>query len=678
MNTALNRCVMRAFAALPSAMSIGAGGLEVAGAVEEEPQWDFGTCGKMHMVAVNSASDSVFDRNSDEDAGFFADNITLPVFERVGQKTSGDSSGGITDSRDTDWSQAGWAEGSELWSSKNWWSNNTTQAAAMTSEGQVTASPTTEVTTASLALSSHNDTGESGQGQKWLTRTYINVDSVGHDIDTGGALTATNEVLRQVARQCPDTRVILTGFSEGARVVSLVARQIGAGDGVIEPNKVAGVALFSDPLREDNQPVVASGADIPDGLPVEADSDEASMLENGSSDVVSQKSSVITEIPQASDPAHIGIVTETVLNDAPVDEEMSVESSVSSVSQTPEVVSRQEATESLEARETATSEVILPEGISSLPRSAPQGYETSRAAAARMLPGSFAGVQGPTTGGGISGLASGLGDFGALASKTVSWCIEGDLVCGMLEGSATRAIVDAVASQVNADNPVESLMAVADTLGPAVVLGGLESVAEDVSFGPGGFQVARASNPDETVIGRIATEATRSDSRLLGEMGARVLAASSKIAGMGLAAGITVARKTLTPSNLAAISAAGTSDPLLGIGVATAKFAEAALETVSVETATGVAGRVFDEVQAAGLNEQAVAQVATDAATWARLASNDSYASTPMTADGRSATAATVDWISALAGADSTTSAGRQVAGFDSAGAKDFLTHLAA
>ncbi|KQB84080.1 Cutinase [Corynebacterium oculi] len=660
----MNRSVssrLKIFLALGSVVSLGGVCVGVAGAQEvSEPQWDFGTCGKMHMIAVNSAQDSVFDRNSDEDAGFFADNITLPVLERVGQPVSGDGSGGITDDRDTDW---GVRRGETSWSSsQDWWGESTTSADV----------PELEEEQQDADFSSRQESddfsregGASGQDNdgKWLTRTYINIESVGDEVDIDGAVVAVNEALGKVERSCPDTRVILTGFSEGAQVASMVARQIGSAEGAVAPEKIAGVALFSDPLRDDGQPVVASGADTPEVMPVGALGQE-SFHDVDVDDIAASMSALATVGPEEGDDVAVSTTSSRHGDEA-----------ITSVSVTKSArpsVAHTDASSSVVPH----SSVELPAGISSLPRSAPEGYGSGDGGAAGLLPGSFARPQGPVAGGGIAGLTSGVGDFGALAAKTVSWCIDGDLVCGMPEGSATRTIVNAVAPDLDTDNPVASLMAVADTLGPAVVLGGLESVAEDVSFGPGGFQVARATSPDETLIGRIATEAQRADSRSLGEMGARVLAASSKIAGMGLAAGITVARKTLTPGNLAAISAAGTSDPLLGIGVAAAKFAEAALETVSFETATGAAARVFDEVQAAGLNEQAVASVATDAATWERLASTDSYAQVPMTADGRSATDATVDWISALAGGDSTVPATDQMVGFDAGAASDFLTNL--
>ncbi|WP_405183636.1 cutinase family protein (plasmid) [Nocardia sp. NBC_01377] len=49
--------------------------------------------------------------------------------------------------------------------------------------------------------------------------------------------------------QCPNTRLAVAGFSQGAAVVSDFAQDVGAGNGPVAPDRVAGVALLSDPTR---------------------------------------------------------------------------------------------------------------------------------------------------------------------------------------------------------------------------------------------------------------------------------------------------------------------------------------------------------------------------------------------------------------------------------------------
>jgi len=57
----------------------------------------------------------------------------------------------------------------------------------------------------------------------------------------------------RVLYQCPTTKLVLLGYSQGGHVVSMLAQQIGAGKaGTITAGDVALVATFGDPTRADN------------------------------------------------------------------------------------------------------------------------------------------------------------------------------------------------------------------------------------------------------------------------------------------------------------------------------------------------------------------------------------------------------------------------------------------
>lgn len=455
-------------------------------------------------------------------------------------------------------------------------------------------------------------------GDAVLTRTYINLE-VGSS-DTSAAKAKAEEVMREVQDTCGQaTRIVLLGFAEGAPVASELAEEIGNGSGVIPASRVAGVAVFSDATRAAGTATVVGGGELPEGMT--ADTSEGSVT----SASASVSSSVPTTVSSTPTPLSSPSVAATTTTSGPVSS--SASSSVSSAPGAFELPTP-----------TATASGLGTSGVSTTATSSP------------MLDGGLLGSF--PEGGGIA--AQEVQRFGELAGKTVSWCLSGDLVCGMPPGSATRTIADAIAPDFDLDNPTRSLTAIADTLGPAVVLGGLEAVAEGVSFGPNGFEISRAEDPDDTLIGRIASEAQRADNRDIGDMGIRALTAVSKIAGMGLAAGMTVAKDVITPANIAALTSAGLTNPVAGVVAAApsiaASLATAAMDLVSPATATGAAARVFDEAQAAGLDEQALASVATDAVTWQQLASADGYATTPVTAGGQTPAGATVDWISQLAG----------------------------
>lgn len=67
------------------------------------------------------------------------------------------------------------------------------------------------------------------------------------------ALTATAD---RIAADCPATALAVAGYSQGAQVVSQFARTVGAGEGPIAPERVAGIALYSDPDRAPDSPVI--------------------------------------------------------------------------------------------------------------------------------------------------------------------------------------------------------------------------------------------------------------------------------------------------------------------------------------------------------------------------------------------------------------------------------------
>ncbi|WP_330185953.1 cutinase family protein (plasmid) [Nocardia sp. NBC_01503] len=55
--------------------------------------------------------------------------------------------------------------------------------------------------------------------------------------------------LSELVSSCKDSAVALVGYSQGAHVISLLAQDIGAGNGPVPVDKIAGVALFGDPTR---------------------------------------------------------------------------------------------------------------------------------------------------------------------------------------------------------------------------------------------------------------------------------------------------------------------------------------------------------------------------------------------------------------------------------------------
>ncbi|WP_433759577.1 cutinase family protein [Nocardia sp. CA-135398] len=84
--------------------------------------------------------------------------------------------------------------------------------------------------------------------------------------DGVAALEATAQ---RIAADCPDTALAVVGYSQGAQVVSEFARAVGAGEGPVRPERVAGIALYSDPDRAPGSPVIPGrpGQLTPDPAP---------------------------------------------------------------------------------------------------------------------------------------------------------------------------------------------------------------------------------------------------------------------------------------------------------------------------------------------------------------------------------------------------------------------------
>ncbi|GAB88133.1 cutinase family protein [Gordonia rhizosphera] len=73
--------------------------------------------------------------------------------------------------------------------------------------------------------------------------------------------------LTQIAHRCSTAQFALAGYSQGAQVVSMVAKKIGEGAGPIDASRVAGVALLGNPVRQAGAPTFAGGSDRPESPP---------------------------------------------------------------------------------------------------------------------------------------------------------------------------------------------------------------------------------------------------------------------------------------------------------------------------------------------------------------------------------------------------------------------------
>lgn len=96
-------------------------------------------------------------------------------------------------------------------------------------------------------------------------------------------------------------------------------------------------------------------------------------------------------------------------------------------------------------------------------------------------------------GGGISADKTGTDGFGELEDRTVSWCLQGDLVCGMpVDSEIARALVTSLEG-LDVTDPQSSLEEMSDGLNMALTVKDVEKTnPEDIDFGDGGFSLANA------------------------------------------------------------------------------------------------------------------------------------------------------------------------------------------
>ena len=503
-------------------------------------------CPKMQFVVVNSASDSQLD--SEMDQGFLADVVSPVVSAANNDAKDVDYSAGFSASVEPPESSTESA-GNDSWKPDVW--GKTTSSVPTTGTSSVSAEPS-EVMSTSSALSSSIARSASTSSPS-VGRVYVNVKGVRQGAFIPGVHSESdpawrdllvenkqkvNAMVKQIAERCPDTKIAFVGENEGAAVVSEIARDIGAGQGVIGPEKVSGVAAFADPTRSQDQPTVASGADVP-----------------------------------AADPGTSGKYTQQVGS--------------------------------------LNSKAAEGAGLATVAENAsPSGY-------------------------------------GQLENRTVSWCVEGDVRCSVPKAAPLTRLVEA--SNKNVDfsrDPEGSVRYVADVLGPSVALAGVETLAHDVKFGSNGFTFKRASSPEKTLIGRMAANADRQVDQ--SEMDQRLIAAGQQLGGMGLAAGITVAKKVLTPANIAQIAAAGAISPEAGALVVGVKLLEASSDLFTPETATTGALRLMDEASAGGVEVPEAAEAAVTTVV-AQQVGQSAYKKQAVTKSGQTPTNATTQWLAALA-----------------------------
>ncbi|SUE28912.1 cutinase [Nocardia farcinica] len=88
-------------------------------------------------------------------------------------------------------------------------------------------------------------------------------------VSVAQARSALDAAVTQIVQACPATMIAGVGYSQGAHVISSFARDVGAGDGPVAADRVAGIALYAHPDRAPGSPTIPGrpGQIVPDPAP---------------------------------------------------------------------------------------------------------------------------------------------------------------------------------------------------------------------------------------------------------------------------------------------------------------------------------------------------------------------------------------------------------------------------
>ncbi|MGW5224546.1 cutinase family protein [Nocardia niigatensis] len=83
----------------------------------------------------------------------------------------------------------------------------------------------------------------------------VSISTTTYTQSVSGGLDRLRSMAKQVTDRCPNTKLAIAGYSQGAHVASQFAQEVGAGKGTVPAERIAAVALFGDPNRNANAPL---------------------------------------------------------------------------------------------------------------------------------------------------------------------------------------------------------------------------------------------------------------------------------------------------------------------------------------------------------------------------------------------------------------------------------------
>jgi len=442
----------------------------------------------------------------------------------------------------------------------------------------------------------------------------------------------TEKQIRDISAACPDTKVFLAGFSQGAEVISTVARKIGAGESVA-PDKIAGVALFADPTREGGTPLQPDGASSPGPVPgakgttVTRAVSGLDVMEMPTAGGLGNDKTGHKDFGEISDRVVSWCLPGDYVCGMPVESELT-----SDIVSLLEKVSLGDPVTTLQQVAGILDRAVSVGNISEIADlDFGEGGFTANAAEMKRTPvldQRVATAAGRTTSTAPSTTGSSVptSTSASTASST----------------SATQTTTQSRSTGTTTAEPTATATSTSRTARPAA----------QAAQAPTSKRAAARDPRPEAGLPALSSDLAVGSSQNMGldEGTQKVVSAAAGIGGMALGAGITVLRQTLTPENLAQIALAGvTGGPQAAAAVAVAKLTNAGMSLLEPASASGYARQVLQVLKDSGMETPKIVELAVDLSAWTSAVEHNMYGERAMLPDGRSAAAATQDWVKAAA-----------------------------
>ncbi|WP_185981846.1 cutinase family protein [Skermania sp. ID1734] len=258
-------------------------------------------------------------------------------------------------------------------------------------------------------------------------------------------------------------------------------------------------------------------------------------------------------------------------------------------------------------------------------------------------------------GGGIGPTADIASEIGELAGRYFSMCSSGDMTCDSPASAPLAHTVANIAGQLTLDpgDPIKS----AETIAKALAFTTIKTIVPVINEDLQGTTLQNLSYRPEVSIGQRLAAA--SDPRTPLPNISDAVNALFKIGTIGLNAAITVGKQLLAPDTIAAIAAAGATNPVAILGIVGAKLGQAAITLIPPSTANRLVKEAFTTFKTNFTENSDLLSVTSLMKYWDSAAAHNSYGLDSVTPSGDPSTSFVAKWIAA---------AGMDIAGISDGG----------